>query len=207
MSRWQFLPDWWKWRTRLAAVARFVDSCWKLSLEFELQLSQKRGHKVKQNYFRTVFTTKRFVKITHGNIVASHTLVLATPRFELNWVSKACVSIFPSTRGAHSADQCAVTVAWSVGGPDSRAELKTDLSYFAQFLRRKICVKNSKQNNIRKILWNRRLQESRFNNLSFDAKVQWASRRCGPFQSMLLESWWELSRIIKSLFTQTTKKR
>ena len=44
-----FLPDWWKWRTRLAAVARFVDSCWKLSLEFELQLSQKRGHKVKQN--------------------------------------------------------------------------------------------------------------------------------------------------------------
>ena len=99
------------------------------------------------------FTTKRFVKITHGNIVASHTLVLATPRFELNWVSKACVSIFPSTRGAHSADQCAVTVAWSVGGPDSRAELKTDLSFFAQFLRRKICVKNSKQNNIRKILW------------------------------------------------------
>lgn len=43
------------------------------------------------------FHDKRFVQITHGNIVASRTLVLATPRFELNWVSKACVSIFPST--------------------------------------------------------------------------------------------------------------
>ena len=77
------------------------------------------------------FHDKRFVQITHGNIVASHTLVLATPRFELNWVSKACVSIFPSTdevvQCALSRSQCRHRAACSVRGPDSRAELKTEL--------------------------------------------------------------------------------
>ena len=112
-------------------------SCCSTLCRFMLKIvfTKKRVTKSKTKWIIEFnFTTKRFVQITHGNIVASHSLVLATPRFELNWVSKACVSIFPSTHevcGAHSADQCAAA-AWSVGGYrlDSRVELKTDLFLF-----------------------------------------------------------------------------
>ena len=88
------------------------------------------------------FTTKRFVKITHGNIVASHTLVLATPRFELNWVSKACVSIFPSTHEVVRSQQIrSERRRRLVSDTDSRAELKTDLSSSAQLFRQKLKTK------------------------------------------------------------------